>query len=544
MLLDIILFPLFAATVSIIGIGFWECVRKVSAVAPAPTPGFLFPLLGAFAIGFVALVINFFSGVANAYSFGVITAFFVYGCCLINKDIAKSLGLICVLAALCTPLAADMQAGPDAGLYHLAHQRWIRDHEIIFGFAHLHARYGFSSFLEYTNALLWIGETFKFLSYMSALFFVSLLCFVFYAINSRNNIIKMFAFYLAIGMIIYDNYFIWKYGYADSAAGVAFALSIALGLYVLVLDEQHKETRNSLLLAFFILSAMAVALKVSSILAAIWAFFVFLVLLHRGLLSFKQVLGVVAFPAVFTLLWLLRGVFTTGCLLFPASWSCLDLPWNSKAQALEYSNAVTAWARHPHTGFSSLDSWSWLSDYWLAANSEFLIFFGVAVVIILVVAAVLRRFFETERLAAFQAIVLAGIVFAALALWFLKAPTERFGIGVLMIVAPTIALTLFGAPVIKNGFPTKAIGVLLIILMANNQGGFSIKGLSRFHILTVPQDELVEHPVFGVHGKTPDDLCWAAPNCILSDPPAPKTRSGYLFFEQQDTQDGQTGLPD
>ena len=102
-----------------------------------------------------------------------------------------------------------------------------------------------------------------------------------------------------------------------------------------------------------------------------------------------------------------------------------------------------------------------------------------------------------------------------------------------MIVAPTLALVLFGAPRIKNGLRLKVLSVVLIVLMANNQGGFSLKGLKNFQILTVPQSELVEHPVFGVHGKELNDLCWAAPNCVLPDPPAPNTRSGYLFFEQQ-----------
>ena len=147
MLLDLFLFPLFAAAVSLVGVGFWDCIRRISRIAAFALPGFLYPLLGAFAIGFIALVVNFFSGVANAYTFGSITALLIYGCCIIERDTVRSLGLICLFAALCTPLAADMQPGPDGGLYHLPHQRWIRHHEIIFGFVHLQARYGFSSYL-------------------------------------------------------------------------------------------------------------------------------------------------------------------------------------------------------------------------------------------------------------------------------------------------------------------------------------------------------------------------------------------------------------
>lgn len=534
MLLDLFLFPLFAAAVSLVGVGFWDCIRRVSRIAAFALPGFLYPLLGAFAIGFIALVVNFFSGVANAYTFGSITALLIYGCCIIERDTVRSLGLICLFAALCTPLAADMQPGPDGGLYHLPHQRWIRDHEIIFGFVHLQARYGFSSYLEYINAPLWIGETFKLLSYMSALFFVSLLSFVYFSINSKKNILRVFSIYIALNIIFYDSYFIWKYGYADSAAGLAFALSIAVGLYLLVLDDQEKNSRVPLLLAFFILSAMAVALKVSSILAAIWALFVFAVVVRRDRLSFDQVVSVTAFPAIFTFLWLGRGVITTGCLLFPASWSCLDVTWSSKEQAAKYSDVVTAWARDPEAGLSSLEGWAWLSDYWLAANSDFLIYFSIAALIIFCVAGAAQRFFKVERLTPLHAVVLFAVVNSAFVLWFLKAPTERFGIGVLMILAPTLALLLFGAPRIKDGLRLKVLSVVLIVLMANNQGGFSLKGLKTFHILTVPQSELVEHPVFGVHGKDLNDLCWAAPNCVLPDPPAPKTRSGYLFFEQQD----------
>ncbi|MET1414979.1 hypothetical protein ABVF61_22085 [Roseibium sp. HPY-6] len=494
---------------------------------------FFFPLLGAFALGMIALVVNFFAGAANSFSYGIATALLIYGCCLVDRTTIRSVGLICLFAALCTPLAADMQPGPDGGLYHFAHQRWIREHEIIFGFAHLHARYGFSSFLEYINSLLWIGEAFKLLSYMSALYFVCLLSFIYFAINSKNNFIRILALFIGINLLIYDGYFIWKYGYADSAAGLTFALSILAGLYILVSETRENECRASQLSAFFMLCAMAVALKVSSILVALWAVFVFATLLWRKQISTRRIPAILAFPAVFTLLWLLRGVITTGCLLFPVSWTCLTVPWHAKQEAILYSDLVTAWARHPHTGRSSLEGWSWLTDYWLEANASFLIYLSLAAVVIVLLAAMAHRFFATTRLQPAIAFALVGVIAVSLILWFLKAPTDRFGIGIFLIAVPVIALAIFGAPMLRTGPHLRLLSFILVILLANGQGGFSIKGLSTFQMLTLPQTELVAHPVFGVHGKNPNDFCWAAKDCVRSkNLPAPVTRSGYLFFEQ------------
>jgi len=536
MIIDLFTFPLFTLSVCLIGLGFWKLACKASGVSVDGLPAFVFPLLGAFTLGFVAMLVNFFSGVANSFSYGVLLALLIYGILAVRKEEARGLAIVCLLAALCTPLAADMQPGPDAALYHLPHQKWIRDHAIVFGLANLHGRYGFSSYLEYINSLLWIGEAFKLLSYMTAVFFVAFLSFLQYAISSRYAISRIFAILLAVNVLVYDRYFIWKYSYADSSAGVAFALSVALGILTLEAQARSSPQRFGLLLAFLIVSTMSVALKVSSALIVVWALYVFFMAAKKAGDSTIYLARLAVLPAIFAFGWTLRGVIVSGCLLFPASWSCLDVPWNAEQEAISMAEWTTAWARHPHAGLYSLEGWSWISNYWLEASTKLLVWLALAALATFCVAIVYRRYLTAERLPRLDVLMLLVVTVASLSLWFLKAPTDRFGIGVFMVAAPIFAISVLGAPIFVPGLKTRALSILLIVLLSDNQGGFSITGLTRFHLLTVPVVETIPDANFGVRPKSGGGDCWTATHCAPYDRPGPTKKSGYLFFEMPSDQ--------
>lgn len=531
MIIDLFVFPLFTLSVCLIGLGFWQLACKAAGVSADGLPAFILPLLGAFTIGLVAMLVNFFSGTAISFSYGVLLALLIYGFVSIRKEDVRGLVTVCLLAALCTPLAADMQPGPDAALYHLPHQKWIRDHAIVFGLANLHGRYGFSSYLEYINSLLWVGEAFKFLSYMTAVFFVSFLSFLYFAISSQFTVSRFFAILMAVNVLVFDRYFIWKYGYADSSAGVAFALSVALGILTLEAQVRSSAERSGLLLALLIVSAMSVALKVSSALIVVWTLYVFYAAARKPGTSFLKLARIAVLPAMFAIFWTLRGVIVSGCMLFPASWSCLDVPWTAELQAVEQAQWITAWARHPHAGLYSLEGWSWISNYWLEASTNLLVWLAVAALATLCVTILCRRYLTVERVPRLDALMLSIVVVASLSLWFLKAPTDRFGIGVFMVAAPILAICALGSPVFSPGLKTRLLSIAMIVLLADNQGGFSIKGLMRFQLLTVPAVETVSDANFGVRPKAGGGDCWTATHCAPSDRPAPAMKSGYLFFE-------------
>ncbi|TYC64416.1 hypothetical protein FMN50_00540 [Rhodobacterales bacterium] len=531
MIIDLVFFPLFTLSVCLIGLGLWNLMCKVTCIPPGGLPIFITPLLGAFTLGLVAMLVNFVSGVAVSFSYSLLLAILIYGLVSAGKEDIRGLFILCLLAALCTPLAADMQPGPDAALYHLPHQKWIRDHAIVFGLANLHGRYGFSSYLEYINSLLWIGEVFKLLSYMTAIFFVAFLSYLYYAINSRHTITRMFALLMAVNVLVFDGYFVWRYGYADSAAGIAFALSVAVGILLLEDRDQSPGQKNGLLLVFLIVSTMSVALKVSSVLVAVWALYVLFTSAIRDKVSLRRVVSITVLPTIFSLLWTLRGVIVSGCVLFPASWSCLDVPWSAEQEALTQAQWITAWARHPHSGLYSLEGWTWIANYWLEASTPLLVWLALSAIAVICVAIVYRRNLPTVRMSSLDSLVLVAVAMAALSLWFLRAPSDRFGIGVFMIAAPAFTLAALGAPKFDPELRTLILSIALIVLLADNQGGFSLKGLSRFLPLNVPAVDTVPDSNFGTRPESGDGDCWTATHCAPYDRPTPTTKSDYLFFE-------------
>ncbi|WP_305988579.1 hypothetical protein [Roseibium sp. MMSF_3544] len=371
---------------------------------------------------------------------------------------------------------------------------------------------------------------------MTAVFFVAFLSFVQFAISSRYAISRIFAILMAINVLVFDRYFVWKYSYADSSAGIAFALAVALGVLTLEAQARSSPQRFGLILAFLIVSAMSVALKVSSALIVIWALYVFFMAAKKAGESPFHLARIAVLPAIFAFGWTLRGVIVSGCLLFPASWSCVDVPWNAEQEAISQANWVTAWARHPSAGLYSLEGWSWISNYWLEASTNLLVWLAIAALATFCVAIVFRRYLTAERLPRLDALVLIIVVVAALSLWFLKAPSDRFGIGVFMVAAPLFAISVLGAPIFVPGLKTRALSILLIVLLANNQGGFSIKGLMRFHLLTVPVVETIPDANFGVRPKSGGGDCWTATHCAPGNRPTPTEKSGYLFFEMPSDQ--------
>ena len=59
----------------------------------------------------------------------------------------------------------------DAGFYHLNHQNWLRNSNIIFGFVNIYWPYGIGSIYEYISAALWFDRTFILLHFVNLILY-------------------------------------------------------------------------------------------------------------------------------------------------------------------------------------------------------------------------------------------------------------------------------------------------------------------------------------------------------------------------------------
>ncbi len=331
-------------------------------------------------------------------------------------------GLLLTLAAL-TQLPARHY---DAGLYFLQTVRWAQEHAQVAGLASLHPRLGYNSSWFVLAAIMeapgLVGRSSFFLNAFPTLFAAFIAADAIGRLRSGERTTSTYYFALAT--------FAAAYG-VDTLASlypdepVAILTFLSLGLWVRALEEPREFGSSALLGA--LLAAFAFTVKVSCVVLLVaWAAF----LLARRR-SFDRRLRLAAFAGAAAILvpWTVRGLLTSGCVLFPAVWSCVPtLPWSTPAAMVTRENAmIRGWARWPGLRVEDIPpGWGWLGPWAQAA-------FKLRHVSIPTIGAVLGIIFGRGRLLRQAAIREPLIVvLAGLAFWFFTAPSPRFGLAYLL----------------------------------------------------------------------------------------------------------------
>ncbi len=168
----------------------------------------------------------------------------------------------------------------------------------------------------------------------------------------------------------------------------------------------------------------------------------------------------------FAVVWILRGLFSSGCLLFPQPFSCIaSIPWAvSDSMPAEAQWGVRAYglyemASGPKLGYSE---WHWVGPWWERFSSHHFVrgiaAFNVIVALFFIAGATLRAFHarlaQTPPIAAALRANEASLVkiwcrrtftlfvfsLACLAYWFLFAPDIRFAYGFLAVASVLVTL--------------------------------------------------------------------------------------------------------
>ncbi len=545
MLADIVLFPLYTLTLLCIGFGFFRPVARISGIAaPArelPLDLAIVLLMGQFCIGFVALLANFFVGVAHPVVFAAISVFCVLGMPRVAQCHRQGLLLLLGISVLLAPLAAFMPAGYDAGLYHLPHQLWIREEKIVFGLANFHGRFGFGSLQEYISAPQWIGEHFKLLAYSQVAYLVAFLIFLWQWSSSRNHhcvaltlfTVATFLLFFVLGI---KGVFVWSNGYIDTQAGFLFAMAFLYGTRLLHESSEKKAVLVSDLFIFSFLSLFAVLMKLSSILIFAWAAVVYFALVLTRTVSLSRAVMLNLFPLTVLIAFLVKNVIASGCLLYPAAKSCFGVAWSARANAQNDAAWVTAWARHPRSGLYSLHDSSWLSNYWLPEYGVFCIKVVAIMVLLVTCSLVVKKLRMVSFDFSWTRIIGLSFLFFGLLFWFFKAPTPRFGLGIFLTLPPFLAFVFWGEATLSErlarglGVMTKAVLVALGILLGGwNANIVSADKLMGFDPLQVGTPTVVQDASYGVRPER-SDQCWIIPACSPDPRSVPEMRQGYLFF--------------
>ena len=164
-----------------IGQLFTNYAKKISNLSPSLLTASESIFLGIFIFGSYIFIFNFFYKI-NSYEFLftslllIILILFKFKDYKFNKKQFKN---ILIFSLISFPITLSMAPGYDAGLYHVAHQQFIREEKIVFGLAQLHYGYGFSSFYEYLAAPLWFQNNLNNLPNIQLIFYIALFLFIY-----------------------------------------------------------------------------------------------------------------------------------------------------------------------------------------------------------------------------------------------------------------------------------------------------------------------------------------------------------------------------
>jgi len=335
MLLDSLLLLTYLYLVILVGLGFNKIVT-VLIKAEKTYESFWLPILyGNFCLGAISLLLNFFTGVYTPFTYFALIILAGLGAIDIIRYPLKSHFSVILFSLILLPWMLSLCIGHDGGLYHLPYQLWLRQEKIVFGLANFHGRFGFSSFQNFIQAPLWLGENFKILSFSVTVFFTALFVFLWDWINSKETNKLFVAISIIITVALFNNYTLLRnITYTDNSSGILFVLAFLTGLNLVFSAYNGHKISDKEVFQLGFLSLFAVMLKLSTAIIALWLIAVIIILYNKKVLSIYNLVRLNIINLVILFVWLAKNIIISGCLLYPFSFSCIGLSWSAKANAI------------------------------------------------------------------------------------------------------------------------------------------------------------------------------------------------------------------
>ena len=401
----------------------------------------LFPVLGIVFVGNILVITNFFLPLSNLFIYAILIGLLVPNLLQIQNNFNFSFTNIIyylIIPGILIFSTFDIPFHYDAGYYHLNTQNWLRESNIVLGFVNIFWPFGMSSIYEYLSAVLWVSADFVFLHFLNLIFIqffylVILDSFIF----SKYIEIKNAAFFVIL-FSIFDNFgfgggrngflYIQGVGKQDIAVGVLFFfLSICM-----LISIKNKMITKIELIILPILCLFIFQLKVSGAIVFYLYTFLFLIIFKSKQYEYKELIYTQLPFLFFSIIWFIKNILTTGCLIFPLAISCINsFEWYipNSTEGLEYVTKQSSLI---------LDLNQYSFNEWLTAllvsdlNRGVLFNFIFSILILFLIK--LLFFSKAENPKNFITFIISYVLLNILFLIFF-GPIPRYAIGIMITVA-------------------------------------------------------------------------------------------------------------
>ena len=503
-----------------------------------------YPIFSLFFIGNCLVLINFFSSLKTAFPvIGLILIFTLLGNFKVKYNI-KNLKIWLIQHNLFPLILSVTLYGSwfhfDTGAYHLNYQNLLRTEKISLGTANLNFGYGFSSILEYLEAILWYPDNFVFIFFINLIFYVLLFSFLLNSIYSGSTYLKVSSTFL----ILFG--FLDNFGFLGGANGFFQVQAIAkpdmpFGITFIIISQliiskiQHSFYSYRDIKLLSIATVFLVQIKLLGLYIGLLIIYYLYQFNKNTKLEIKKLFSAIKISMALFLIWIFKNFLISGCFLFPLKYTCAKrADWFIDGYLNSYIYDTKISQRAYFTG-SNISEWfeSFISK---GFNLQILINFFCFIIFIFLFRSI---FFIKENSADMQK-VLAIINIIFISTWLLSSPVPRWGAH----IYPFIVITLGVGLKFKNEYLSKKLLVnstyaffiltaALFPRMYSYQSLFDERG--GLYKLSLPKVEYVlntsETGYIVDYNLYQPQQCWVNKDCLLSDKAVTfKIIRGYLVY--------------
>ena len=431
-------------------------------------------LYGIIFLSFIALLINFvfpLNLLVNNLIFFIGIIYSIFKINQIRKFIKISfiIGIVSFLI-----LILDHSNRPDAGLYHLPYISILNENKIIFGLTNVHFRFGHTSILQHLSAIFnnsFFGENGILIPISTIFSFVVAFFFKIFLkkINYLETIITFFLLtYTLYGLNSYTN------SGNDYSAHMFFFITF----FIFLNKNYYYKDYDKIKLAS-IFAVYTVLLKSTLVLVLLFPFFIFIKNIKKNFRIIKS--KVIIFSIVFLVIFLLKNIIVSSCLIYPASKTCVSkFEWSSlNSNTVSDPNRVDvaseAWAKDYPNRFETEKNYDqYISDFkwinsWLNTHFKIVLikitpFIGILLFVFIIFNYSKKNqiiFNESKKdiLTAFFICLFGSLI------WFLKFPIYRYGLSYLITFLITVFILLILNKKISFNFKILKITIILIMFV-------------------------------------------------------------------------------
>lgn len=290
---------------------------------------YLYPLIGLFVIGNLTVLLNFFTAITTLLTFIMLLVLILFNLIKINFNYEKKF----LISNLMIPLVLSFSTNSvglhyDAGLYHLQFQNWLKSYKVVENLILANSRFGYASIYDYISSNFWWKENFILLHFQNLVFisaFVSIL--IHYLFFQENLFLKL----SSISIFLYS--FLDNFGFRGGRNGfiyiesigkqdTGFAIIFFLVFIFIIYSIKYNYYSLNGLFIISTLSLFAFQLR----LFGVFIIVMFVLYLYKTSQKFSilQMIKVTYLQITFGILWLIKNMITSGCIIFPVSITCFE----------------------------------------------------------------------------------------------------------------------------------------------------------------------------------------------------------------------------